>query len=312
MTAKTPAFTADQWQRTRQSLRDIRQWAETSPVIAGRPVEISWRLTRGLEHDLGVIGKAGDLTGVELAKQLEQVDAVVTTPSTSMLEAMIRDLPVALLDYHHCPHYVQCGWDIACREHIQPTIEAMAQRPERRMLFQRNQLADALYLESSAIERITDLIASMQDLAQQQLAARRDQPLDFPAGLLSKPIGYSAEFSLQRLYPEFEEFQNRDRAMLQAQLAHSRRHIDALNREIVQLQSELGQAHQIFESINKHPIAGPIVRIRKKMLDLMASIQQRIHRQQNDESKYTSLPQPPNQHSTDSLPSKSDIIEDCV
>ena len=64
-------------------------------------------------------------------------------------------------------------------------------------------------------------------------------------------------------------------AVLQVELSHARREISYLHRELAQIQSELDQAHQIFEQIEKHPIAGPIVRIRQKMLDLMAAIRKR-------------------------------------
>jgi hypothetical protein len=37
---------------------------------------------------------------------LASVDAVISTPSTAMLEGMLQGLPVAVLDFHNRPHYV--------------------------------------------------------------------------------------------------------------------------------------------------------------------------------------------------------------
>ena len=53
MTAKTPAFTNDQWQIVRESLVDLQHWLESTPVIDGKHVEVIWRLTGGLDSELG-------------------------------------------------------------------------------------------------------------------------------------------------------------------------------------------------------------------------------------------------------------------
>ncbi len=314
MTAKTPAFTNVQWQIVCESLVDLRHWLESNPVIDGKHVEVIWRLTGGLDAELGVDNSLQDLSGLELATQLDAVDAVITTPSTAMLEAMIRDLPVSVLDYHGCPRYVQSGWSISRQQQIGPTIMQMVERQEPRMLFQRNQLYDALYLESDSVQRVKQLIGRMLKHAADQLAEQSDQPLSFPANLLTPPSQLSAEFSHQRLFPGYREFRNHDRALLQTELAHARRQIDALNRELEQIRSELGQAHQIFETINNHPIAGPIVRVRQKMLDLMASIQQRIQRPENDESNHTPSTGATKSDSVDSHPDSCSphSVEDCV
>jgi hypothetical protein len=314
MTAKTPAFTPRQWQATRQSLRDMQQWLEKHPTLQGRRVEVTWRLTRGLERELGVENSLRELSGMELAGQLDRVDAVITTPSTAMLEAMIRDLPVALLDYHGCPRYVQSGWAISSRQQIAPAISQLAERTERRMLYQRNQLLDALYLESDNVQRVEQLIRRMLAHAASQLSSQSEKPLTFPPNLLSQPSNLFAGFSHQRVFPGVEEFRNHDRVELQTELAQARRRIAALNCELDQLRSELGQAHQIFETINSHPIAGPIVRVRQKMLDLMVSIQQRIQGRENDESNNI-YPTGVNQSkSVDSDPNSCSphSIEDCI
>jgi len=213
-----------------------------------------------------------NLAGADLHDQLKQVDAVITTPSTAALEAMRMGLPVAQLDYHNCPHYVQTGWDIAAAEHITEVITQMGNREPARMLFQREQLADALYSESNATERLVSLIELMLGLAQKQIAA--GQALSFPPNMLPRPKQQLVDFDHTSLYGA-AEFEESDATVLQCQLSHSRREVDYLNTQIQQLQSELDQAHQIFETINSHPVAGPIVRIRQRMIDLMAKMQRR-------------------------------------
>ena len=272
MTAKTPAFTKDQLATVRHSLKDLLAWQQANPTIAGRKIEFTWRLTRGLDSEFAIDNQLGDLAGGDLHDQLKQVDAVITTPSTAMLEAMRLGLPVAQLDYHNRPHYVQTGWDIAAAEHITDAMVQMADRDPTRMLFQRQQLADSLYLESNATERLSILIAGMLEITQQQIDA--NQPLNFPANMLSQPKLQLTNFDHTALYGA-AEFEESDKTVIQCQLSHSRREIENLNAQIKQLQSELDQAHQIFETINNHPVAGPIVRIRQRVIDFMAKIQHR-------------------------------------
>lgn len=272
MTAKTPAFTVSQLETVRRSLRDLIAWQLANPSLGQRKVEFTWRLTRGLAEEFSVDNQLGNLAGADLHDQLKQVDAVITTPSTAALEAMRMGLPVAQLDYHNCPHYVQTGWDIAAAEHISEAVAQMAEREPARMLFQRQQLGDSLYSEGSATERLVSLIELMLGLAQKQIAA--GQTLSFPANMLPRPQQQLADFDHAALYGA-SEFDESDATVLQCQLSHSRREIDHLNAQIQQLQSELDQAHQIFETINSHPVAGPIVRIRQRMIDLMAKMQRR-------------------------------------
>ena len=52
------------------------------------------------------------------------------------------------------------------------------------------------------------------------------------------------------------------------ELAQARREILHLQGELAQARNELAQAHRIFDEIHSHPIAGPIVRIRQRLVNL--------------------------------------------
>ncbi len=288
MTAKTPGFTPQQIQTTRQSLIDLKQWQTANPTITdqrgpGEPdqttrTEFVWRLTAGLAGEIGVDNHLSNLTGGELAELLLTVDAVISTPSTAILEAMLMDLPTAVLDYHNCPHYVSTGWDICSREHIGTILTQMYERSPTRMMFQENQLADALFTQSSASRRLVDLASQMLLIAGEQVASGQADAkggLSFPAQILDSPAPLRGELDHSRVFGNAAEFFVDDKTVLQVELSHARREISHLQRELAQIQSELDQAHQIFEQIEKHPIAGPVVRIRRKMLDLMAAIRKR-------------------------------------
>lgn len=277
MTAKTPAFTEAQWQAVRQSLRDLKNFSEQTPTINGRPASWRWRLTHGLADELGVENCLNNLTGSDLSTALKQTDVVISTPSTAMVEAMLMNVPVACLDYHNCPHYVAAAWDIASCEHIQPALTSMARCEEKRLLFQQNQLYDTLYRETPATDRMIELLDAMLRTVQRH---PQDQPLTFPAHMLPASRQVSAAFCHQKLFPTMESFAIHDQTRLQVEHEQAQREIARLKNELRQLQDELGQAHQIFDSIQQHPIAGPIVRIRQKILDFMAGIKNRQHNSQ--------------------------------
>ena len=261
-TAKTPAFTQEQANIVEQSLSDLKKFSDRRFVAGGRQTQLVWRVSKELATAIEVDNSLDDLTGEGLASQLENVDAVISTASTLMIEAMLFDLPVALLDYHNTPAYLKTAWRIGCCDHIQSTIEKMVARPEQKMLFQRTELEDATYCRTDATERMAALIRGMQETASQQVQA--GQPLSFPPNLLPAIKDISSDrlrFDHAKIFSNFDEFSINDRSELQSQLAHSRREISHLQHRLTIRESELAQAHQIFDKVNSHPIAGPLIKL---------------------------------------------------
>ncbi len=276
MTAKCPAFTEDDRAQVIQSLIDLKQWITNHPKLNGKTIEVCWRLTGDLERVIGVPNQLGDISGTDLPAVLSQVDAVISTPSTAALEAQLLDIPTAILDYTNSPKYVDSAWAISANRHIGPTLAELANPSEAKCVLQRYLLRDALYLESSATDRLTELIQGMLDTSQKCLEESR--PLDFPIQMLTPlrcPSASDIGFKSQLLFKERPEFSEADHNVVQTELAHARREIQHLQREIEQLQTELGQAHQIFEQIQNHPIAGPVIRTREKLLGLLSSLKEK-------------------------------------
>lgn len=263
MSAKCPGFTPQQIETTVGAMRDLKHWFTENPTIEGREIQVQWRLTGDLAQQLEVENHCQDLTGSELQSALQSCDAVITTPSTSMLEAMLLNRPVALLDYHNVPHLVPAAWSITAREHIAATIAELAEPPTAKTTYQQTILNTALLTTENSTQRFADLIGKMLEHA-----ASGNDPMRFPSNLLEPPANLiDLGFDHGQLFPEFESFRNPDVIQLQSQLAHSRREIEHLHGEIEQLKTELGQAHEIFDEIHNHPVAGPIVRIRQRLID---------------------------------------------
>lgn len=266
MTAKCPGFTAAQVATTVRSLQELREHCPRH-LADGREVVVTWRLTSGLAEALGVENHLQELTGRELAEVLEQHDAVISTPSTAGLEAMLAGRPLAWLDYHRVPQMVPAAWTIGSAQDFPMVLEELARPTPRRLLWQEQLLVDHLYLGEPASERLERLIRRMLE----RLAAALEgaEPSDLRGPLLEPPQSLANQFEHSALFPGFAEFQEREMVVLQTEWAHARREIDHLQRELQQARSELGEAHAIFEEIHRHPIAGPVVRLRQRMLEQM-------------------------------------------
>ena len=259
-TAKCPSYTEQDRENLRRCLTDIRDFTSRT-----NDIEVVWRLTAGWDKKLGIENSLSSIDGSELAEQLPTVDAVVTTPSTTALESMLLGLPTAIVDYNNCPSYCQSAWRITAANQIENQINELRSPSEDKMLFQRQALADSLYLESSATQRLADLIQKMQEHLQ-------SDETKFAERLLPAVGDSIVAFDSAALFERYSEFQISDATRLQTELAHAKREIEHLNAELAQLQSELGEAHRIFEEINGHPIAGPIVKARQKIIDMVQKL----------------------------------------
>jgi hypothetical protein len=162
--------------------------------------------------------------GKDLAKTLARVDAMITTPSTAMLEGMIQQIPVALLDYHNCPHYMPAAWSITAGTHFDQVIPELISPPPAKMLWQQHLLHDALECASPSLPRLCELIHRMHELAAQCLAEGR--PVSFPKHILRRPTeeppAPTLPMDYERLFPTNAAFANYDVRRLQAEVADLR------------------------------------------------------------------------------------------
>ena len=113
-----------------------------------------------------------------LKEDLQSSTAVISMPSTVMLEAMYTSMPVALLDYTLSPHYVQAAWPISCKEQILSTINELFNPPIAKLFFQRTALADALQIKESASARMVRLVSKMVEISDRSRSLGK--PLRFP------------------------------------------------------------------------------------------------------------------------------------
>ena len=229
-TAKTPALISTQLPDVKRSLQDLKRWLDKAREDGRLAVEPVWRLTFELETRLGVRNDLSDDTGRELAQVLSGVDALITTPSTCMLEGMLQSIPVALLDYHGCPSYVPAAWSISASEHLDRVIPELVKPPPARLLYQDTILHDALECRTAALPRLVRLVDGMIRVGHELRQSGR--PLAFPCRMLPDGQGGhhlpEERFDLAVLYPDHAALAAVDRRALQAEIAHLRVEHEAL------------------------------------------------------------------------------------
>jgi hypothetical protein len=224
MTAKTPGFTDEQIAMASRSLVDLKSWIETYNGSGQFQIRPLWRVTAGLSENIGVPNELRDTSGADLATVLSDVDAVITTPSTTILESMLFDLPVAVLDYTNSPQFVAAAWSVTCREHLDQVVRELMCPPQSKRLYQRMLLRDHLECQTPATPRMVTLIREILRLHQDRPAV--ELSTRFPSRILAdcsaenSPRGQTADFPL--LFPQHSVFAETDLLRLQAELGHVR------------------------------------------------------------------------------------------
>jgi 2-polyprenyl-3-methyl-5-hydroxy-6-metoxy-1,4-benzoquinol methylase len=233
-TALTPYFTPEHHERVRSSLLDLKDFFASTPAIDDMRIEPTWRVTNGLDAEVGVDSVITDLTGRPLIDVLQNVDAVITTPSTLHVEAMLLGLPVAVLDYCNCPHYVPPAWRITAPNQIAPTLAELIDPPAPKMLFQDTTLHDTLQCATPAKPRLLALASAMS--AEGRQARSSGQPLRLAERIIPLEHGDQAvaedRFQPVVLYPDHAPFQERNLSSLQVEVGHLRRYSAGLEKRL--------------------------------------------------------------------------------
>jgi hypothetical protein len=188
---------------------------------------------------LGVENQLEQISSLELAKVLEGVDAVVSTPSTALLEAMLLGRPVAALDYHNAPRFLQTAWTISARQHLASVIPELLNPSAAKLAFQRDCLADSLNCDGPASERVCSLIREMVKIAKE--ARRTGCKPDFPDDMLEGTRTFHT-FKMPPLgvvYEGHSVFQESSQTALQLRLARAENENRILKAENAELKKRV-------------------------------------------------------------------------
>lgn len=245
-TATTPAFTQQQRETVMASLKALQGWAQANPTIGGRELEICWRLTDGLDQDLGIESANSDRS---LHQELQAVDAAITTPSTIYLESCLLKVPTAVLDFSNSPAFVPAAWTITAAEHVDTVVRELSAPPAAKMLFQDFVLHDNLSCQTPATDRMIELVTRMIEFG--HLCRSNHQPLSFPPHILENPSDPTARLNLAQLFPDNSAFRFTELERLQAELSQAVFRLNTMpleladkNQQIAQLQMALDESRR--------------------------------------------------------------------
>lgn len=260
-TANTPAFDDDQRGKVIESLKDIKHWLSSNTRLGDRTIEVTWRLTDGMDRELGLESADEDEDEIpveppRMMNVLDQVDAVITTPSTVYVEACFKELPVALLDYTNCPQYIPSAWSITASNHIEPVIAELSDPPPPRMQFQKMTLHDQLYRGEPATSRMVKLVETMLECGEE--SRRTGQPLQFPERILDDPRwgfqSLNGQFELAELFPENSAFQKTDLNQLQTELSAAIARLDSLPLELIEKKKFINELKSAITKLQERSV----------------------------------------------------------
>ncbi len=208
--ANTPGYDQMQWSVVEQSYRDLFNYLMPQ-------YDVVWRLCPRLDEVLGV---RSDLS-VSVADTIQSADAVITGPSTLIIEAMLARVPVALLDYFDTPNYFAPGWQIRCKGHLGSVIPGLFDPEPERLFHQNIELQRQLRMDGPATPRLADLMRDMIRIGRD--ARSGGGQLAFPAQMVppSEPIDQDSG-SRDSRFLGIGQFQQRDERLLQIEIAHLR------------------------------------------------------------------------------------------
>lgn len=213
MTANTPGFTLEQINKVELSLQDLNEVLKE--MNNWNPI---WRLRGGLEEKLGL--KTEHYSKFELFDLLKIADAVITTPSTTIIESMLAKIPTAVLDYTNSPSYVMSPWKICHSSQIKFVLEELLNPPQNKMLYQDDMLHCYLECDTPSTPRLLKLMNEMSEIARK--AREIGQKPNFDKLILNSdnyPITLPSNvFELKRLYPNHPVFSNIDLYSLQNEM----------------------------------------------------------------------------------------------
>jgi len=229
MTANTPGFTSSQVATVKRALRDVKDALSNAP--GWEPI---WRVRGSIDKELDLADRYPHLQGLSLREVFAEADAVLTTPSTVVLESMLAGLPTAILDYSNSPPYLTAAWMVTAPVHIPSVLEELPEPTAPRLLYQHEVLHDNLACFTPATARLGHLIRNMA--AEGRRARQAGRTPKYPArivppehgGLLLPP----EDLDYAKLYPRHPIFAKNSLWELQLELTQARREIEYLRNRL--------------------------------------------------------------------------------
>ena len=221
-----------------RGFKDLSDYLETRSDI-----EVFWRVGEPVEKALALQNNNTQMERLLVGEALSRVDAVVSTPSSFLIEAMITKCPVASLDYIVCPRYFNPAWVIHCADDIGPVISELVNPPASKMMFQEFICDDVIYKPGSAGKRAAKLIHELSEWAKN---GRKPEAL--PAAILEDttwPVYLPPRgLSLSTLFPDHPMFTEQSEYEMRAELLALRQQVDKYSADLDRYMKKVAELQQ--------------------------------------------------------------------
>lgn len=265
-TARRAGFTTEQKRLIGRLLLELHEWIGSNTSESEVRIEIRWRVSSEMleylesetDHPSAqAIVRINELEP-SLREMLEWSDALLSTPSTLMIEGMLLGKAVVSLDPHSVPEYLPTGWTIRSQSDFESTLHGLSPIDPLRMRFQHETLADAYATYGSSKERLFELIDKMIKLGREQrqtgIAADWQLPLLTASGassimpqLDSRSLTQIRSWwnSVNDLQDAAATMSNNSESMAVAQFAQLKKENASLQEEIRRLETELRKLEHV-------------------------------------------------------------------
>lgn len=246
MTAKWPSFTDEQQAKLEESLLCLKQWFATQSQI-----DVIWRVTRGLDKKLSLVNSFETADQQELVDQLKSCDALITTPSTAMLEGMLLNKPTAVLEFNNCPQVNSVAWQIRHSSQVDDVVAELLNPSPFKLAQQDFALHDTLECESPSLPRLTSLV---------------EQMLHFPAGQAPSnlvPLECSdrtSDLGSEFLFNGHRLTESNDELEIKSQLAFMQREVERLRARNELIEKEFEKAKSTIDHVFNNPVVFPFIK----------------------------------------------------
>ena len=196
-TANVFGHNVEQKVLVKKACLDLKEWFNDNTFV--KPV---WRISEEIADAIKVSSSYSD----NIEQALRTSDALISFTSTTILEGLLKGLPVAQIDYRTVPQFVQTAWNIRSKEHIENVIQELLHPPEEKIAYQNYCLQDELQLGESSLE-LKNLIQSILSKTPQ-----KDNNLDLSRKNSSQDLDY------RHVHKNISAFSLSDKSLLQYEL----------------------------------------------------------------------------------------------
>jgi hypothetical protein len=220
-TANTPWFTPAQQDLFLREFSDLAQRLRGASIPGLFARTVSWRVAASVAEALGI---ANDLSG-SATEALRGCDALITTPSSLAVEAMLLGIPTLIFDPYACPIFTPVAWHATSAGGVLTLLSSLIAPEGRRAALQDALLRFIAPVDRGSAERIRRVIHGV--------VSRGGIPEGAEEGM--DTVGRIPEHMPQAVFSESEIGDLRALAasipMLDRILAEKQRTIDELHRE---------------------------------------------------------------------------------